>query len=39
MKVNPSNKKWMDKECKSIKVSGTYDVLKWLSCYSTDLGV
>jgi hypothetical protein len=29
--TNSSKKKWMDKECKSIKVSGTYDILKWLS--------
>lgn len=27
--VNFVKKEWMDKNCKSIKVSGTYDALKW----------
>ncbi|WP_033027834.1 hypothetical protein [Pseudoalteromonas sp. TAB23] len=29
--TNFANKKWMDEDCKSIKVSGTYDTLKWFS--------
>jgi hypothetical protein len=27
---NIAKREWMDKACKSIKVSGTYDILKWL---------
>lgn len=28
--ANSTQKEWMDAECESIKVSGTYDTLKWL---------
>ena len=29
--TNFSKRKWMDEDCNSIKVSGTYDTLKWFS--------